>query len=257
MRILAIGNSFSDDATARLHDFAAAGGLETTVVNLYIGGCPLKLHWENALADSASYRYSLNGEALRESSIRAALEEGGWDVVTLQQFSGESGVIETYYPYVALLSGYVRALAPNAAQWIHQTWAYDVGAEHPHYARYGSDQRAMFAALEDAYGRVAADLGLKVIPVGRAVQALRALPVFDLGKGGRTLCRDGHHLDFIYGRYAASAVWCETLLGMDVRDNPYVPAREGMDAADPELLALIRRTVHAAAAQDNGGGNGH
>ena len=39
MKILAIGNSFSQDATAYLHRMAEAGGMETKIVNLFIPGC--------------------------------------------------------------------------------------------------------------------------------------------------------------------------------------------------------------------------
>ena len=38
MKILAIGNSFSNDATAYLYGMADAAGLEAKIVNLYIGG---------------------------------------------------------------------------------------------------------------------------------------------------------------------------------------------------------------------------
>ena len=40
MRVLAIGNSFSQDATTYLHQTAAAQGVALDVLNLYIGGCP-------------------------------------------------------------------------------------------------------------------------------------------------------------------------------------------------------------------------
>lgn len=40
-RVLAIGNSFSQDAMAYLVQLAASGGVEMEAVNLYIGGCSL------------------------------------------------------------------------------------------------------------------------------------------------------------------------------------------------------------------------
>ena len=39
IRILAIGNSFSEDATYYLHQILEAAGVENLVVNLFIGGC--------------------------------------------------------------------------------------------------------------------------------------------------------------------------------------------------------------------------
>ena len=46
-KILAIGNSFSEDAARYLHQTAKAAGVDTKVVNLFIGGCPLERHWKN------------------------------------------------------------------------------------------------------------------------------------------------------------------------------------------------------------------
>ena len=61
--ILAIGNSFSEDAARYLHQMAEAAGIETKVVNLYIGGCPLERHWQNIETGEAAYQYQLNGKA--------------------------------------------------------------------------------------------------------------------------------------------------------------------------------------------------
>ena len=52
MKVLAIGNSFSQDATHYLHKIAASDGVEMKVVNLYIGGCSLEQHWKNIQADA-------------------------------------------------------------------------------------------------------------------------------------------------------------------------------------------------------------
>ena len=46
-KILAIGNSFSVDATEYLHQMAAAAGIETKVVNLYIGGLSVSVERKN------------------------------------------------------------------------------------------------------------------------------------------------------------------------------------------------------------------
>jgi len=45
MNILAIGNSFSQDATRYLHQIAAADGVTLHVANFYIGGYFLQLHY--------------------------------------------------------------------------------------------------------------------------------------------------------------------------------------------------------------------
>ena len=63
MNILAIGNSFSQDATRYLHEIMQAGGVPGRVVNLYIGGCSLERHWRNIENEAKDYEYQLNGRA--------------------------------------------------------------------------------------------------------------------------------------------------------------------------------------------------
>src|SRR5690625_7172324 len=47
LRILAIGNSFSEDAIENyLHELAAEAGIKMIIGNMYIGGASLDLHWK-------------------------------------------------------------------------------------------------------------------------------------------------------------------------------------------------------------------
>ncbi len=58
LKVLAIGNSFSEDAIENyLYDLAKASGKEIIIGNLYIGGAPLSLHVENAQANKNAYSY--------------------------------------------------------------------------------------------------------------------------------------------------------------------------------------------------------
>ena len=47
IKVLAIGNSFSSDATRYLYQIARADKVDMKVVNLFIGGCPLSYHYSN------------------------------------------------------------------------------------------------------------------------------------------------------------------------------------------------------------------
>ena len=60
MRILSIGNSFSQDAHRYLHRLAKKEGVDLTTVNLYIGGCSIKRHYNNIVNDLSEYVYSEN-----------------------------------------------------------------------------------------------------------------------------------------------------------------------------------------------------
>ena len=242
MKILAIGNSFSQDATALLNGMAAHRALETKVVNLFIGGCSLYTHWKNMISGAPDYAYELNGRySGRQVSIREALREENWDVVTMQQASHDSGLPGTYFPHIAELSGYIRQYAPGAEQRIHQTWAYEMDSDHEAFALYGRSQTVMYGALKAAYASASETLGLKLIPCGDVIQALRKLPIFDYANGGQSLCRDGFHLHLVYGRYAAAATWYASVLKEDILLNDYRPPEA--DAAAIPLLEQIRRTV--------------
>lgn len=250
MRVLSIGNSFSEDAHHWLHQVAAAEGLEMTCVNLYIGGCSLKTHWENFQSKAPLYRYELNGEpvllddplsAIRYCSIQEALNEGGWDVITLQQQSGDSGRFETYEPYLSRLADAVRAAAPDSKLWIHQTWAYEIDSTHPDFAKYNWDQNFMYIQLKEAYRQAAASTGASVIPCGDAIQALRKTELFDYANGGISLCRDGFHMSETLGRYALAVTWYAALTGkMSQCGDGNLPESIQGDAL---RRAVIRATV--------------
>ena len=53
VRILAIGNSFSEDAVEEhLYNLAKEEGVPVIIGNMYIGGCPLERHVNNARKDA-------------------------------------------------------------------------------------------------------------------------------------------------------------------------------------------------------------
>lgn len=240
IKILAIGNSFSEDATAYLHDIARAGGIESKVVNLYIGGCPLSLHAENIRNDAADYQYQLNGVFNGKMvSIKEALLEENWDFVTLQQASPDSGIAESYYPFITEVSHYVQSIVPDAVQFIHETWAYETDSDHDQFYRYHNSQEEMYHALRAAYQKASDVTGLPLIPCGEVIQKVRGFKEFDYANGGQSLCRDGFHMHMAYGRYLTAAVWYETILKGNIMENGYLPAD-----CDPKRIERIKTAVH-------------
>lgn len=61
MRILSIGNSFSQDAQRYLHELAKQDGEFLHTYNLCIGGCSLRTHYINLLGDKRDYDLEING----------------------------------------------------------------------------------------------------------------------------------------------------------------------------------------------------
>ena len=62
IKILSIGNSFSQDAQHYLHRISVAAEMPIKSVNLYIGGCNLRMHYFNMLENEKAYRFEYNGE---------------------------------------------------------------------------------------------------------------------------------------------------------------------------------------------------
>lgn len=58
VKILAIGNSFSEDAIEQnLFEILEAEGIPAIIGNMYIGGCSLETHLNNARSDAPNYDY--------------------------------------------------------------------------------------------------------------------------------------------------------------------------------------------------------
>lgn len=210
MKILSIGNSFSQDSTALLQLLTD----KITARNLYIGGCSLDMHAANIENDAAKYELQENGEKMQNAlvGVKEALISDKWDYITVQQVSGRSGVYESFYPYLGELLDYVRKYS-DAEIVLHETWSYEIGSGHPDFAIYNSDREQMARAIKETYEKVSAKENLRIIRVGEAVQNLRAKPSFDYKNGGLSLTRDGFHLSLSYGRLLAASVWCKFFTG--------------------------------------------
>ena len=244
-KVLAIGNSFSRDATCYLHQIAECAGVETKIVNLYIGGCSLERHWQNIEKKVERYQYQINGNVTdRYVTIDEALEEEEWDFIVIQQASHDSGWKDTYEPFLGLIVDYVRRKVPNATFVLHQTWAYEPDSDHGKFIRYDRNQQKMYEALERCYKEMAAKYQLPMIPCGDVIQEVRRLDAFNREKGGISLCRDGFHMDFIYGRYLLACVWAKKLFHITLEDNRFVPKLEWQEnQTDIELLQEICKVV--------------
>jgi len=249
VRILAIGNSFSQDAVEQyLWELADAEGYEVVIGNVRIGGCTLATHLVNANNDTGTYVYRkiVDGAKSERSGVKLAeaIVDEEWDYISLQQESGNSGIYSTFEASLPGLANYVRARATNPGMelMLHRTWSYAQNSDHSGFANYGRDQMAMFYAIVDAYDRAADLVGIDIIiPSGTAIQNGRSSCL------GDTFCRDGYHLDVNYGRYTAACTWFETIFGDDVVGNLYIPA--GVDEYD----ALIAQHAAHAAVRNPGG----
>ncbi len=283
IRVLTIGNSFSENAVAHLPAIAArAGRVAFDVGRASLGGCSLEKHWNLAayterVPDVKTYCVGAGEDG---TPIRATLPEAlslqKWDVVTLQQVSHKSFRQETFEPYLGQLCELVATRAPHAKVMLHQTSAYRT--DSPFFPENGLNQATMCRRIVENYGHFAGRYGCGILRSGQAVQRARetegatyqwpdpdfdyqnadapALPaqehsfaagwhwrISNTPDGIPQLALDANHLN-VRGCYLAGCVWYETLSGLDATDVSCVP--ETMDAED---AAWLRRIAHETVEQ--------
>lgn len=233
MKILSIGNSFSQDAQRYLHRLAKADGTKMKTVNLYIGGCSLRRHYINMLDNNADYDFEFNGEKTGiKVSIAQALASDEWDFVTLQQQSAQSTRYETFSPYLEALADTVRKYAPHAKILMHQTWAYEADSEKLKALPEFSSPGDMLSALRNSYESAAKDIGAYgIIPCGEAMLAATNL-------GIEKIHRDTFHASLGAGRYLLALCWYKTLTGKDISNNSF--SDFDVPITDEEKLTVIK-----------------
>ncbi len=236
MNILAIGNSFSQDATRYLAQIAKADSYNLNVVNLYIGGCSLYTHFKNIRSDSKAYSLEVNGESTGFLvSIKESLLNRDWDYVTMQQVSHQSIDYDTFCPYLMELSAYVKKYAPKAKQIIHQTWAYEQDSDRLCVELGYTNQLDMFKDIEASYQKAAKDIDAeKIIPSGELFQKL-------LKNGFAKIHRDTFHASLGAGRYALGLLWYKALTGRDILNNNFCTFDEPIT---DEEIKIIKKAVN-------------
>ena len=244
IKILAIGNSFSQDALAHLYIICKDAGIETVVLaNLFQGGCTLEMHLDNMQNNLGNYTFYLSSDETQglvshktNATALYGIEFTDWDFITLQQGSPMSGVADSY-SYIADVIAYVNSHKNEDAQLLwHMTWAYQSDSTHSGFNTYDHDQLQMYNAIlscvkEQVLTR--SDI-IGFIPSGTAIQNLRTSHL------GDTLTRDGYHLSYGIGRYTAALTYLAAITGYDISKITVTPT------SFPEVathLACIKEAV--------------
>lgn len=219
LRILAIGNSFSDDGTEYLPALLENLNVENVeVARLYVGGCTLEQHVNFYDNSEAAYKFyhSKAGENKwvenpEKVTMQYALAMGEWDIITMQQASGFSGMYDSYTPYLGRLIEAIKKAQPQAELVWHMTWSYSSDSNHKHYKHYNNDQQQMNSAIDNCLHTLLAEFDEieRIVPSGTAVKSLRKSAINNYPKD---LTRDGFHMGHGAGRYALACTWYETLV---------------------------------------------
>ena len=233
MNVLCVGNSFAVNAATYLHQIAEAAGEDINIYVLYIGGCPISLHWKNFLSKDKAYEFYINGNKTPAMwcDIFEGLKYTKYDYITFQQVSTDSGDPKSFFPELTKLMEGVRQYS-DATYLLHKTWSY---AKYHNHWKYGCDplnQDAMDKDIKDAYIEVSKKVNIPyIIPSGEAIRLARL-------KYGDNLNCDGYHMNEL-GNTLLGILW--TLFfskKADIDLSKFIP-NEQVDKKELETLKSI------------------
>ena len=252
LKLLMIGNSFSQDTVMWMPEIAKSLGFTDYVIGtLVIGGCTLNTHYMNSQSNAAEYEflyYSSKNPGWRTEPSKVTMKEGlqhtDWTFVSLQQQSGNSGNVSTYNSDLDGLVDYVKATALNRSNvklvW-NMTWAYPTDSTWFN-GLYGNDQMTMYNSILAAVQSkiVTNDNFCLISPAGTSIQNGRTSSYLEknyVGADDGTLNawnRDGAHLTVYEGRFTSALTMFCTLTGYMPNEITYNPTN--VDAMEAKII---------------------
>ena len=250
LNILMIGNSFCSYYLDELHGMLSAAGIKAKVCRLYYSGCSVEQHWTWLQTDEKNYDYRVvsgTGTVANFSgfSLKKALAQENWDVVTLQQHFSLRRT-ETYeialnstQSYTKKLYQYIEGKLPFSTFYWQQTWAFQVGYDRSDgKVTNVAEQTHQYEMIRLVSDFLAKENNVSIIPSGDAWQLARANPLL-----GDNLTRDLYHDgETGGGQYLNACVWFEVLTQKSCLDNSFRPSYE----LNEEKVAALKEAAHAA-----------
>lgn len=226
IKILSIGNSFSQDTMEHLAEILKSLGYEKIKLgNLYIGGCSINKHLDNIESESKKYEYFTNSgngwTCTPETSSNDAVKSENWDWISIQPGTADGSRVTDPESYKNLpkLCAKVRELAnENAKLAFTMTWFGEPDNPHPEMVSYNGDQLKMYGLLTEIIQNTVLPMNCVdvITPIGTAVQNARTSSL-------NPVCRDGYHLTFDTGRYFAGLTFVKALLDENIDNIDYAP----------------------------------
>jgi hypothetical protein len=234
LKVLHIGNSFTENSTAYLSNMVQRAGVNTRDMCLYKcnrGGGSFSTFidcWNDNDVKGYNVSKILGGITLPiassatpndGSNIRKVFTDCKWDVIIIQQVSNYSHKYEFWNQnhaggHLPELIDLIRTYQPQAA----------IGINMVHAAyNYNSNTNNLYQLIADSYHQFCIDYGVDfIIPYGTAVQNIRQSSINTTEYG---FSNDKLHLAPGIGQYVACAAYFETLIapryGVSIMGNPY------------------------------------
>lgn len=230
LKVLAIGNSYTDDPHEYLDDIIQASDIDANNIrvcrmarssarlsywlSVFESSLPIPhLKDENDPNDEtrgfATTCGSLSMDLIPTYESPATMKQilaQDWDIVVFQQFSGDAIDYTTIEKDLAKFVRYIRETVTNQKVCIawQSVWSYK---SYHNNTQMNSLER--WQAICKATKNVIAKNGIDIIiPTGTAIQNARNTSLNTIDE----ITRDGTHLDLGIGRYIAACTWFQTLI---------------------------------------------
>lgn len=221
INIFFIGNSFTMDSVTHLPGMLAAAGIDNVnMVHMYFGG-RLMSQYNSGWATDADYTcYTCNAGATSWTtssgkSLKSVAESRQWDVVTIQEHTGNAAAWTWNSTAKANFAGvinHIKESQENAKIYYIMSQAYQnmdkIGSGSKPSITW-TDQIGMFNVISAFGQNVMKDCDVDgIIPTGTMLQNLRTTSL----NNSLGLTRDGYHMDYGLSRYGASCTVYEVAL---------------------------------------------
>ena len=224
LKILTIGNSYSDDAMEYVYNVAKSLGVENVeVANLRANSCSLATHLSNAQNDAGYYMFRYWGDGADKWTdygswssngtykISTAVTQADWDYIIFQQVSTSSTDANTYDDLNYLIDE-VQKLNATAKYGWHMTWGDKTTTDLSMYNGIVNAVQSKIVTNDDI------DV---IIPTGTAIQNARTSTFVSLDDIMRN-----KHLGYGLGRYTAALTMVKALTGLSIDNIEYAPTAD-------------------------------
>jgi hypothetical protein len=252
LNVLMIGNSGCTYFPDEICGMAKDAGIKMRVSALYYSGCRLVQHWEWYKGNEYQYTLYTNTTEIEErsgekASLKSALEECDWDVISLQQALGprmtktyDNAMKETRV-YAVDLYRIVKEYHPKAKFLWHEFWAFEVGFNKPDglgVLKTVDDQNHQATVIRQVADSISEICQVPIVPTGSAWTLARKNGSGDLTKD---LLHDGETQG---GQMLNASVWFEVLTGKSCLTNNFKPKYD----LSEDRIALLKYAAHQTVA---------
>jgi len=262
IKILTLGNSYSNDAYEWLYPILKSAGYTDVVLGHALnGGCNINNHWSNVDEDTendygAVYGESVNGARAPEIKSEAmtlrdiyihAIQKHEWDYVVIQHGPNHVEKRETYSHLRDLLDFIKAHLKSDRTKFLyHMIWKYNDNVNGGSTAQFYDEildiTRNLVLCEPEFVG---------VIPSVTMRQNMMSSYLTD-----KDISRDYGHMSLGLGRYALGLLWYAYITGGSIEDVKYRPSLEDVrpvllekysfDGVRAEYLPIVKEAIENA-----------